>query len=251
MLLLSDDQRPDTIAALGNRLIQTPNLDRLVRAGTTFTRAVSPNPLCVPSRAEILSGCTGFRNGVIPPFRSRLDPQLVLWPEAMRKAGYRTWYTGKWHTEGRPTTRGYDESQGMFARGGPTKPARLDTKGRAITGYVGYVFQSDDGRKFPELGVGLTPETPARIADAAIELHRAEVRAALLPPRQLHRTPRPAAPSAGACRPLRRGIDSPARPTSSPSTPSTTATSAAATSCSGPGRARLGWSAKSWHSTTP
>jgi arylsulfatase A-like enzyme len=168
LFILSDDQRPDTIAALGNPVIATPNLDRLVRAGTTFTRAVSPNPLCVPSRAEILSGCTGFHNGVIPPFHTRLDPQLTLWPEAMRKAGYRTWYTGKWHTDGRPTTRGYDESQGMLALGGPTSPPRRDTKGREITGYVGAVFQSDDGRLFPELGVGLTPETPARIADAAI-----------------------------------------------------------------------------------
>ena len=131
VLLLSDDQRPDTIAALGNRLIQTPNLDRLVRAGTTFSRAVSPNPICVSSRAEILSGCTGFRNGVIPPFHSQLDPKLVLWPEAMRKAGYHTWYTGKWHTDGRPTTRGYEESQGMLRAGRPhrTGPFRYQGPG--------------------------------------------------------------------------------------------------------------------------
>ena len=172
LFLLSDDQRPDTIGALGNRVIETPNIDRLVRGGTTFTRAVSPNPLCVPSRAEILSGCSGLRNGVLPPFHNRLDPKLVLWPEAMRRGGYHTWYSGKWHTDGRPTTRGYDESQGMFALGGPTEPVRRDTKGRAITGYVGAVFQADDGRTFPELGVGLTAETPARIADAAIGLIR-------------------------------------------------------------------------------
>jgi arylsulfatase A-like enzyme/enamine deaminase RidA (YjgF/YER057c/UK114 family) len=172
LLLLSDDQRPDTIAALGNRLIQTPNLDRLVRAGTTFTRAVSPNPLCVPSRAEILTGCTGFRNGVLPGFSSQLDSKLVLWPEAMRRGGYHTWYTGKWHTSGRPTTRGYDESRGLFAAGGPAGPPRRDALGREITGYVGFAFQSDDGRTLPELGMGLTPETPARIADAAIELLR-------------------------------------------------------------------------------
>src|SRR4051812_48933759 len=74
LFILSDDQRPDTIGALGNRQVRTPNLDGLVRAGSTFTRAVSPNPLCVPSRAEILSGCSGFRNGVLPPYRNRLDP---------------------------------------------------------------------------------------------------------------------------------------------------------------------------------
>ncbi|MEJ7637857.1 MAG: sulfatase-like hydrolase/transferase, partial [Singulisphaera sp.] len=118
----SDDQRPDTIHALGNRVIRTPHLDRLVGAGTTFTRAISPSPVCVTSRAEILSGCSVFRNGVNPPFRKQLDPKLVLWPEAMRRAGYRTWYVGKWHTEGRPTTRGYAESLGLFAPGGPTDP---------------------------------------------------------------------------------------------------------------------------------
>src|SRR3954447_12705362 len=67
LLLLSDDQRPDTIHALGNRVIRTPHLDRLVAAGTTFTRALSPSPVCVTSRAEILSGCSVFRNGVNPP----------------------------------------------------------------------------------------------------------------------------------------------------------------------------------------
>src|SRR5262249_43490460 len=153
------------IAALGNRVIQTPNLDRLVRTGSTFTRAVSPNPLCNPSRAEILSGCPGFRNGVLPGYSSQLDTTLVLWPESMRRAGYCTWYTGKWHIPGRPTTRGFDESQGLFASGGSARPPRFDTKGRVITGYVGFVFQSDDGRTFPELGVGLHPETPSRIAD--------------------------------------------------------------------------------------
>src|SRR5688572_30592834 len=51
LLLLSDDQRPDTIHVLGNRVIRTPHLDRLVEAGTTFTRALSPSPVCVTSRA--------------------------------------------------------------------------------------------------------------------------------------------------------------------------------------------------------
>src|SRR5207249_4732773 len=61
----------------------------------------------------------------------------------------------------------------LFASGGPTEPPRRDARGRAITGYVGWVFQSDAGLRFPEQGVGLTAETGARIADAAIGfLHR-------------------------------------------------------------------------------
>lgn len=168
LFILSDDQRPDTIGALGNSRIRTPHLDRLVREGTAFTRAVCPNPLCVPSRVEILTGCSGFRNGVLPGYRNRLDPRLTLWPEAMRQAGYLTWHIGKWHVAGRPSARGYTESQGLFSSGAPNPPAQVDFLGRPVTGYRGWVFQTDDRKLFPERGVGLTGDISERFADAAI-----------------------------------------------------------------------------------
>ncbi|MHC4628764.1 MAG: sulfatase-like hydrolase/transferase, partial [Planctomycetota bacterium] len=89
LLIVSDDQRPDTIHALGNQLIHTPALDSLVRHGMTFTRAVAPNPLCVPSRAEIMTGCDGFRNHV-GVFGSTMNPNLTRWADCMRGAGYHT-----------------------------------------------------------------------------------------------------------------------------------------------------------------
>ena len=89
VFILTDDQRPDTIHALGNPHIATPNLDELAAAGSVFTRAASPNPICTPSRAEILTGCSGFRNGVLD-FGGVIDPQLATWPQAMRAAGYDT-----------------------------------------------------------------------------------------------------------------------------------------------------------------
>ena len=46
LLIVTDDQRSDTIASLGNDLIETPNLDRLVERGTTFGKATCANPLC-------------------------------------------------------------------------------------------------------------------------------------------------------------------------------------------------------------
>ena len=52
LLLVSDDQRPDTIAALGNKVIQTPSLDRLVNGGTSFLQATCGNPICTPSRPK-------------------------------------------------------------------------------------------------------------------------------------------------------------------------------------------------------
>lgn len=173
LVVVSDDQRPDTIAALGNELIETPTLDRLVREGTTFTRAIAANPICVPSRAEILTGCDGFRNGV--PSGGLIRPEMVLWGDCMRSAGYRSWYVGKWMNDGKPITRGYDETLGLFASGGARWAVdTVDHHGRPVTGYRGWVFQSDDGEKYPQHGVGLTPDISGRFADAAIRFIRRE-----------------------------------------------------------------------------
>ena len=98
LLLFSDDQRFDTIRALGNPEIMTPNLDRLVRCGVTFTRAHimggTSGAVCVPSRAMLLTGRTLFhlqsQGGVIPE-------EHIMIPEMLQEAGYTTFGTGKWH----------------------------------------------------------------------------------------------------------------------------------------------------------
>ena len=173
VFLLTDDQRPDTIAAFGNAKIHTPTLDSLVKAGVSFPRAVCAYPLCYPSRAEILTGCIGFRTGVFPDYSNRLADNIPLWPEVMREAGYHTWYVGKWHTTGKPTTRGYESSLGLYmGGGGQWWKDHNDAWGHAVTGYRGWVFQTDDGKLFPEKGVGLTPDISSHFADAAIELIR-------------------------------------------------------------------------------
>jgi arylsulfatase A-like enzyme len=168
ILLISDDQRPDTIAALGNDIIQTPNLDTLVKLGTTFTRATCANPLCVPARAELLSGQTGFRNGVHPP-SNKPDLAHTTLPQALSNGGYNTYWVGKWMIAGRPSTRGFQESLGLFGSGKRPIEPQYDAAGRAVTGYRGWMFQTDDRQLFPEQGVGLTPDIESKFADAAIE----------------------------------------------------------------------------------
>ena len=171
LLIVTDDQRPDTIAALGNEFIDTPNLDRLVKGGTTFEQATCANPLCVPSRAEILSGCSSFRNGVMGMGGERIDPKLTLLPTIMTAGGYHTWYSGKWMNDGKPLTRGYQETQGLFGSGGGNwkkGEVILGRKGRPITGYRNWTFKNAQGK--PELakGIGLTPLTDKYIADGAL-----------------------------------------------------------------------------------
>src|SRR5688572_10469986 len=113
LLIITDDQRPDTIRALGNTYIDTPHLDRLVARGSTFTRAIVANPVCISSRSEILTGASGFRNGA-SPFGATMRPEMVFFGDVLRRAGYITWYSGKWMNDGTPKTRGYDETSALY-----------------------------------------------------------------------------------------------------------------------------------------
>jgi arylsulfatase A-like enzyme len=114
LFLFSDDQRADTIAALGNPHIQTPNLDRLVKRGTTLTRAYCMGSMqgavCVPSRAMIMSGRTLLR--------APADLKgVVTWPEAFARAGYRTFMTGKWHNQQASALRCFGLGKALFFGG--------------------------------------------------------------------------------------------------------------------------------------
>ena len=169
LLIVTDDQRPDSIHALGNEQIRTPTLDRLVYEGTTFTRAITASPICVASRAELLTGRNGLLNGN-NDHGSSPKADVPHWASVMGDAGYETCYVGKWHTRGRPSTHGYTRTAGLYAGGGGKFPLThpVDWKGMPVTGYRGWVFQTDDGTIFPERGVGLTPDISAEFADAAI-----------------------------------------------------------------------------------
>ncbi len=175
LLVVSDDQRPDAVGALGNAAIDTPALDRLVERGTAFTRAVCPNPICTPSRAEIITGVGGMRNGVLD-FGDKIRPDMPLLADTLARAGYRAGYVGKWHNDGRPGARGYQRCEGLFTAGDRRfeQTCPLDCHGRPVTGYLGWVFQTDRGKLFPERGVGLTPEISGKLADAAIRFLRDE-----------------------------------------------------------------------------
>lgn len=170
LVIVADDMRPDAFGAAGNDIIRTPNLDSLAKRGMMFTRAVCANPICTPSRAELLTGCSGFRNGTLD-FGRPIDPTLTTWAAAMTEAGYRTAYVGKWHNDGVPTERGYERTQGLYmGGGGKWQPEAVDWKGMPVTGYRGWLFRDDDGKLYPERGVGLTPNISRTFADAAIEL---------------------------------------------------------------------------------
>jgi arylsulfatase A-like enzyme len=120
LFFFADDQRADTIAALGNPVIKTPHLDRLVQRGVSFSRAYMQGGMqgatCMPSRAMLLSGQNLFR----------IDEKLMrdeTWPKAFGKAGYTTFASGKWHNGNNSLPRIFQVAKSMFT-GGMTDPMK-------------------------------------------------------------------------------------------------------------------------------
>lgn len=95
--LCADQQRYDTICALGNEYIDTPNLDRLCAQGVAFTHAYVQNPVCTPSRASFMTGKypsainANILGGVNNP------EHCTLITRALADAGYHCGNIGKLH----------------------------------------------------------------------------------------------------------------------------------------------------------
>ncbi len=128
LFLFADDQRADTIHALGNSTIQTPNLDRLVERGLSFQRAYMQGghhgATCMPSRAMLLSGRHLYH----------VDETLLrddTWPAAFARAGYTTFLAGKWHNGTNSVPRVFQDARAVFAGGmvNPLKASLSDLEG--------------------------------------------------------------------------------------------------------------------------
>ncbi len=118
MLLFTDDQRFDTIGALGYDEVATPNIDRLVARGTAFTNAYimggSCGAVCMPSRAMLMTGRTLYH---LEAQGQSIPEEHVLLGEALQDAGYRTFGTGKWHNGPRAYARSFTDGAEIFFGG--------------------------------------------------------------------------------------------------------------------------------------
>ena len=97
LLITSDQQRADCIG-FENRSIRTPHLDRLARGGTRFSACVTPNLVCQPARASILTGLLPLTHGVWDNGVD-LDPRVGQqgFAGTLARAGYETAFIGKAH----------------------------------------------------------------------------------------------------------------------------------------------------------
>ena len=114
ILIITDDQGYGDLSCHGNKILKTPNIDRLSKQSVRFTRFFV-SPTCAPTRSAMMSGRHEFYVGVTHTIheRERMALGVPTLPEMLRAAGYSTGIFGKWHLGDqdpyRPERRGFDE----------------------------------------------------------------------------------------------------------------------------------------------
>ena len=112
LIIYSDDHSYNALGAAGNKEILTPNLDKLAKSGLMFTQAHvmggHQGAVCIPSRVMLLTGRYVNR---LPGDGNTIPDSIVSLPEVLRKQGYNTYHTGKWHSDKASHSR-------MFSTGG-------------------------------------------------------------------------------------------------------------------------------------
>lgn len=144
LFILADDLGNADLSATGSTFYETPNIDRIATEGTVFTNGYANSQVCSPSRASIMTGKFTARHDItvhigspsgeawrkrnrfsklLPAsYTHNLPAKYVTMPEALKAAGYKTFFAGKWHLGDKgswPEDHGFDINKGGWSKGGP------------------------------------------------------------------------------------------------------------------------------------
>ncbi len=144
LLIVADDLGYHDLSCMGSNYYETPNIDQIAGKGMVFTDGYAACQVCSPSRASLFSGKFPARHGVtdwigartgqewseagantllVPPEYTRyLAHEYITLPEALKEAGYKTFFAGKWHLGEKgswPEDHGFDINKGGWDVGSP------------------------------------------------------------------------------------------------------------------------------------
>jgi len=102
LFIMTDQQRFDALSYAGNKILKTPNMDRIAREGVWFENTYTQCAVCGPARASMLTGCTAANTKVISNRQAYLPEEsgvmgMKTYDEILSENGYECEYYGKWH----------------------------------------------------------------------------------------------------------------------------------------------------------
>lgn len=139
LLIFSDDHAYQAISAYGNKLVQTPNIDRIANYGALLENNFVVNSICGPSRATLLTGKYSHKNGYYDNGGTPFNTSQMVFPQLLQRSGYQTAWIGKMHLNALP--KGFDYLNVLAGAGGQGtyfNPDFVNTNNDTIN-YKGYV----------------------------------------------------------------------------------------------------------------
>ena len=113
IFFLADDLGWTDLGCYGSSFYESPNIDKLASEGMKFTQAYCAGSVCSPTRASIITGQVPARTGCTQYHGSIRGTELCF-AEVLRKHGYETFFTGKWHVGGKTAEEaGFQTALGM------------------------------------------------------------------------------------------------------------------------------------------
>jgi arylsulfatase A-like enzyme len=114
--------RWDEFSSAGNKILHTPNMDRIGSEGCTFRNAFVVNALCLPSRATMLTGMYSHTTGAVSNVAGKIPARFPLVSDLLQKAGYETAFLGKSHIEGALMEHNWDYYFGFVGQADYYRP---------------------------------------------------------------------------------------------------------------------------------
>ncbi len=146
IFIMSDDHAYQALSAYGHpvsQLAPTPNIDRIAKRGALFANSFVTNSLCGPSRAAMLTGKFGNKNG-FNKNGEKFDNTQWNWPRALAESGYQTAIVGKWHLNRAPTDMKFDYWKVIDDQGEYYNPDLITPEGMTrVEGYATDLITQD------------------------------------------------------------------------------------------------------------
>jgi len=172
----TDDHRPDGLRALGNPILQTPNLDSLVERGMTFTHCYTMGSMvgavCTPSRTMMLTGRSWMRIPKAPSAAPNADDPATFLPRVIAAAGYQTWHMGK---KGNGFPAGLQEFETSIiddARGQTPEDDRAHSSRRLADRTISFLKERTAGHETRPFYIYLAPPVPHDPRSAEPQFHK-------------------------------------------------------------------------------
>lgn len=142
--IVGEGLRPDELSYGGNKIIHTPNLDRIGSEGITFRNAFVVNALCLPSRATIMTGLYSHTTGAVDNKHDAVPEKFPIISDLLHEAGYEVAFVGKSHVAGGLRDRYWDYYFGFEGQASYYNPHIYEGIRGVYTGPTAYTEYVDD-----------------------------------------------------------------------------------------------------------